>query len=52
MTLSLNEPIGVIGIVCPDEAPLLAFVSLFAPAIARGNSVRDPAVRKAPVERH
>ncbi len=39
MTLSLNEPIGVIGIVCPDEAPLLAFVSLFAPAIARGNSV-------------
>jgi aldehyde dehydrogenase (NAD+) len=29
----------VIGIACPDEFPLLAFVSLFAPAIARGNTV-------------
>ena len=34
-----REPIGVIGIACPDEAPLLAFVSLVGPAIARGNSV-------------
>ncbi len=39
VTLGLHEPIGVIGIACPDEAPLLAFVSLFAPAIARGNPV-------------
>ena len=34
-----NEPIGVIGIVCPDERPLLGFVSLVAPAIAMGNTV-------------
>lgn len=39
VTLALNEPIGVIGIACPDEAPLLGFVSLFAPAVARGNAV-------------
>ncbi len=39
ITLGLHEPIGVIGIACPDDAPLLAFVSLFAPAIARGNTV-------------
>ena len=35
----MNEPWGVMGIVCPDEAPLLAFVSLVMPAIAMGNCV-------------
>jgi aldehyde dehydrogenase (NAD+) len=39
ITVAMNEPIGVIGIACPDEYPLLAFVSLMAPAIARGNTV-------------
>ncbi|MGO9422940.1 aldehyde dehydrogenase family protein [Roseiarcus sp.] len=39
VTLAMNEPWGVMGIVCPDEAPLLAFVSLVMPAIAMGNSV-------------
>jgi aldehyde dehydrogenase (NAD+) len=39
ITVAVNEPIGVIGIACPDEAPLLGFVSLMAPAIARGNTV-------------
>jgi aldehyde dehydrogenase (NAD+) len=39
ITVGINEPLGVIGIACPDELPLLAFVSLMAPAIARGNSV-------------
>ncbi|HEX7243678.1 MAG TPA: aldehyde dehydrogenase family protein, partial [Longimicrobiaceae bacterium] len=39
VTLAMNEPIGVIGIACPDEAPLLAFVSLVAPALAVGNRV-------------
>jgi aldehyde dehydrogenase (NAD+) len=29
----------VIGIACPDEAPLLGLVSLLAPAIALGNRV-------------
>ncbi|XP_068221481.1 aldehyde dehydrogenase family 16 member A1-like [Palaemon carinicauda] len=37
--LRLHEPLGVIGIACSDEFPLLGFVSLVAPAIARGNAV-------------
>ena len=39
ITVAVNEPVGVIGITCPDEMPLLGFISLMAPAIARGNSV-------------
>jgi len=39
LALAMNEPRGVIGIACPDEAPLLAFISLVAPAIALGNRV-------------
>jgi aldehyde dehydrogenase (NAD+) len=39
VTLAMNEPWGVMGLVCPDEAPLLAFVSLVMPAIAMGNCV-------------
>ena len=39
VTLAMNEPFGVMGIVCPDAAPLLAFVSLVMPAIAMGNRV-------------
>jgi aldehyde dehydrogenase (NAD+) len=39
VTVAINEPIGVVGIACPDEYPLLGFVSLMAPAIARGNTV-------------
>ena len=39
LTVAVTEPIGVMGIACPDEKPLLGFVSLFAPAIARGNTV-------------
>lgn len=37
VALAVNEPIGVMGIVCPDVMPLLSFVSLVAPAIAMGN---------------
>ncbi|SAL45918.1 aldehyde dehydrogenase family protein [Caballeronia humi] len=39
VALAMNEPLGVIGVVCPDEAPLLGFVSLVAPALAMGNRV-------------
>ena len=39
ITVAVNEPVGVIGIACPDENPLLGFISLMAPAIARGNTV-------------
>lgn len=37
ITMAIHEPWGVLGIVCPDEAPLLALVSLMLPAIAMGN---------------
>ncbi|XP_025770421.1 aldehyde dehydrogenase family 16 member A1 isoform X2 [Puma concolor] len=37
--LRLREPLGVLAIVCPDEWPLLAFVSLLAAALAHGNTV-------------
>ena len=37
VTLAMNEPWGVMGIVCPEEAPLLSLVSLVLPAIAMGN---------------
>ena len=39
VTLAMNEPVGVIGIACPEEHPLLGFVSLVAPAVAVGNTV-------------
>ncbi len=39
ITVAVREPVGVIGIAAPDEYPLLGFVSLMAPAIARGNTV-------------
>ncbi|MFM0592798.1 aldehyde dehydrogenase family protein [Paraburkholderia dilworthii] len=39
VALAMHEPLGVIGIACPDEAPLLGFVSLMAPALAMGNRV-------------
>jgi aldehyde dehydrogenase (NAD+) len=39
LTIAIPEPVGVVGIACPDEFPLLAFVSLVAPAMAMGNTV-------------
>src|SRR5581483_2160497 len=39
LSLAMNEPVGVIGIVCPEEPGLLAFVTLMAGAIAEGNTV-------------
>ena len=39
LVAAIHEPVGVIAIACPDAAPLLAFVSLVAAAISRGNTV-------------
>lgn len=39
VTLAMPEALGVIGIVCPNEAPLLGFISTVLPAIAMGNRV-------------
>uniref|UniRef100_UPI003B516486 aldehyde dehydrogenase family protein n=1 Tax=Roseovarius indicus TaxID=540747 RepID=UPI003B516486 len=37
MALAMREPVGVIGAICPDEAPLLGFISMIGPAMAMGN---------------
>jgi aldehyde dehydrogenase (NAD+) len=39
VALAMREPVGVIGLLAPDDAPLLGAVSLLAPAIAMGNRV-------------
>jgi aldehyde dehydrogenase (NAD+) len=39
VTLAMHEPVGVMGIACPETHPLLGFVSLVAPAVALGNTV-------------
>jgi aldehyde dehydrogenase (NAD+) len=39
VTLALNEPVGVLGIVAPDDQPLLGLIAMLAPALAMGNTV-------------
>lgn len=36
---TVTEPTGIVGVLAPDEAPLLALVSLLAPIITSGNTV-------------
>jgi acyl-CoA reductase-like NAD-dependent aldehyde dehydrogenase len=36
---TIPEPTGVVAVVAPDEAPLLALISLIAPALCAGNTV-------------
>jgi aldehyde dehydrogenase (NAD+) len=38
VALAMQEPIGVIGIACPDGFSLLGLVSLVGPALATGNA--------------
>ncbi len=37
VALAMNEPLGTVGILCPNEAPLLGFLSLVMPVLAAGN---------------
>ena len=39
VTLAMPEPLGVVGVACPERPVLLALISLVAPAIAMGNRV-------------
>ncbi|MGL4611524.1 MAG: aldehyde dehydrogenase family protein [Trueperaceae bacterium] len=39
VTLAMPEAWGVMAISCPDDAPLLSFMSLVIPAVAMGNRV-------------
>jgi aldehyde dehydrogenase (NAD+) len=38
VSIAMNEPIGVIGVACPDEFPLLGLISVIGPAMATGNT--------------
>jgi len=38
IAIAMNEPIGTVGIICPQDAPLLGFMSLVMPVIAAGNT--------------
>jgi len=49
VTLAMHEPIGVMGLVCPDARPLLGLVSTVAPLIAMGNAVVAIPSRSAPL---
>jgi aldehyde dehydrogenase (NAD+) len=39
VTIAMPEALGVVAITCPDDAPLLGFISTVMPAIALGNTV-------------
>ncbi|HEY9227318.1 MAG TPA: aldehyde dehydrogenase family protein, partial [Gemmatimonadaceae bacterium] len=39
VAIAMNEPIGVMGLACPDAFPLLGLISLVGPAIATGNTI-------------
>ena len=39
VTLAMPEPIGVVGVVCPERWPLLGLVSTVLPLVAMGNTV-------------
>ena len=36
---TVTEPMGIIGVITPDDSPLLALISLILPAITSGNCV-------------
>jgi acyl-CoA reductase-like NAD-dependent aldehyde dehydrogenase len=46
---TMPEPTGVVVIVCPDESPLLALVSLVAPVILAGNTAVVLASTRSPL---
>jgi aldehyde dehydrogenase (NAD+) len=39
IAIAMNEPIGIVGVICPNEVPLLGFLSLVMPLLAAGNTV-------------
>jgi aldehyde dehydrogenase (NAD+) len=39
IAIAMNEPVGTVGVICPNDVPLLGFVSLVMPLIAVGNTV-------------
>jgi acyl-CoA reductase-like NAD-dependent aldehyde dehydrogenase len=46
---TVPEPTGVVVVVCPDESPLLALVSMIAPVILTGNTAVVLASTRSPL---
>jgi aldehyde dehydrogenase (NAD+) len=38
IAIAMNEPVGAVGVICPNDAPLLGFLSLVLPVLAAGNT--------------
>ena len=38
IAIAMHEPIGTVGVVCPNEMPLLGLLSLVLPVLAMGNT--------------
>jgi aldehyde dehydrogenase (NAD+) len=38
IAIAMNEPIGTVGIICPNESPLLGLLSLILPVLTAGNT--------------
>ncbi len=38
ISLAMNEAIGAVGVICPNEAPLLGLLSVLLPVVAVGNT--------------
>jgi acyl-CoA reductase-like NAD-dependent aldehyde dehydrogenase len=45
---TITEPVGIVGVLAPEDAPLLALMTLILPAITGGNSVVALASRRLP----
>lgn len=45
---TVTEPMGVVGLIAPDQPPLLPLISLIAPAILSGNTVVALASEQVP----
>jgi aldehyde dehydrogenase (NAD+) len=39
ITLTIREPLGIVGVICPNEASLLGFISTVIPPLSVGNRV-------------
>jgi acyl-CoA reductase-like NAD-dependent aldehyde dehydrogenase len=49
LSFTLPEPTGVVGVIAPDEPPLLGLVAEIAPALAAGNTVVAVLSEQAPL---
>lgn len=45
---TVTEPVGIVGILAPEDAPLLGLITMILPAITAGNSVVALASRTSP----